>query len=140
MLMPKKQKFRKSQRGRLRGKATKGNELAFGQHGLQSTETGYISNRQIESARRALTRHIKRKGKVWIRIFPDKVFTKIPAETRMGKGKGSPEIWSAPVKRGTIIFEIGGISDEIAYEALTRARHKLSVKSKFIKKEHTFEV
>lgn len=140
MLMPKKQKFRKTQRGRLRGEAQRGNTLVFGQHGLQSQESGYISNRQIEAARRALTRHIKRKGKVWIRIFPDKVFTKIPAETRMGKGKGSPEIWAAPIKRGTVIFEIGGIGDDLAFEALTRARHKLSVKAKCIKKQEVFEV
>ncbi|MEK9658136.1 MAG: 50S ribosomal protein L16 [bacterium] len=132
MLAPKKTKYRKSQRGRNRGKATSNNFLAFGTIGLQSLECKYITDRQIEAARRALTRYIKRGGKVWIRIFPDKTVTKLPAETRMGKGKGVPEFWVSPVKLGTVLFEIAGVDNSIAKEALRLASHKLPIKSKII--------
>ena len=135
MLMPKKTKYRKSQRGRNRGVATSGNKLSFGDYGLVALEGCWMTQRQIESARRALTRYIKRGGKVWIRIFPDKSVTKIPAETRMGKGKGSPEYWVAVIKPGKLIFEISGVEEEVAREALRLASHKLPIKTKFIKKE-----
>jgi len=135
MLSPKKTKFRKPQRGRNRGKANKNNVISFGDFALQSLSTHFISDRQIESARRALTRYIKRSGKVWIRIFPDKAVTRLPAETRMGKGKGNPEFWVAPVKEGTIIFEISGVDIELAKEAFRLAAHKLPVKSRFIERE-----
>ena len=138
MLLPKKTKYRKVQRGRVRGVANKGNKIEFGEFALQVLESGYITNRQIEAARRALTRYLKRTGKVWIRVFPDKVVTKIPAETRMGKGKGNPEYWVSVVKSGTIIFELSGVSEEMANEALRLARHKLSLKSRFIKKQLCF--
>ena len=131
MLVPKKTKYRKYQRRRTRGKATNGNTLVFGEYGLQSLQTNMITDRQIEAARRALTRYIKRGGKVWIRIFPDKSVTKLPAETRMGKGKGSPEYWVAPVKMGKIIFELSGVDVETAKEAFRLAAHKLPVKTKF---------
>lgn len=134
MLMPKKTKYRKSQRGRLRGKASRNNTLVFGDHALQSIQANYVTERQIESARRALTRYIKRGGKVWIRIFPDKSVTRLPAETRMGKGKGTPEFWVAKVKPGTILFEISGVDKEIAQEAFRLASHKLPVKTKFLSK------
>jgi len=137
MLIPKKTKYRKYQRGRNRGKATSNNTLVFGDYAIQSLSASYITERQIEAARRALTRHIKRGGKVWIRIFPDKSMTKLPAETRMGKGKGSPEFWASPVKPGTILFEIGGIDLFLAQEALRLASHKLPVKTKFIKRDLT---
>ncbi|MBN2287966.1 MAG: 50S ribosomal protein L16 [Candidatus Glassbacteria bacterium] len=135
MLSPKRIKFRKQQRGRMRGKAYRGSSLNFGEHGLQAVEPGWITNRQIEAARVAMTRHIKRGGKVWIRIFPDKPITKKPAETRMGKGKGNPEGWVAVVKSGRIMFEIGGVSRELAAEALRLAGHKLPVKTKMISRE-----
>ncbi|MBT3261899.1 50S ribosomal protein L16 [bacterium] len=135
MLMPKKTKYRKTQRGRNRGVATRGTDIEFGDFALQTLENDYITQRQIEAARRAITRYIKRGGKVWIRIFPDKVVTKIPAETRMGKGKGAPEYWVAPVKRGQMLFEIGGVSREISKEALRLAGYKLGVKTKVIEKE-----
>ena len=138
MLLPKKTKYRKVQRGRVRGVANKGNKIEFGEFALQVLESGYITNRQIEAARRALTRYLKRSGKVWIRVFPDKVVTKIPAETRMGKGKGNPEYWVSVVKTGTIIFELSGVSEDMANEALRLARHKLSLKSRFIKKQICF--
>ena len=118
MLQPKKVKHRKVQKGRLRGKARRGNSVAFGDYGLQAVGTGFITARQIEAARIAMTRHIKRGGKVWIRLFPDKPVSKKPAETRMGKGKGNPEAWVAPVKRGRILYELEGVSTEIAREAL----------------------
>jgi len=137
MLIPKKTKYRKYQRGRNRGKATSNNTLVFGDYAIQSLSASYITERQIESARRALTRHIKRGGKVWIRIFPDKSMTKLPAETRMGKGKGSPEFWVSPVKPGTVLFEIGGVDLVLAEEALRLASHKLPVKTKFIKRDLT---
>jgi large subunit ribosomal protein L16 len=139
MLAPKRVKFRKQQKGRMRGKATRGNYVAFGDFGLQSTESGWISNRQIEAARVALTRHIKRGGKVWIRIFPDKPVTKKPAETRMGKGKGNPESWVAVVKPGRVMFELEGVPESIAREAFALAAAKLPVKSKVVTGERVQE-
>jgi len=135
LLSPKKTKFRKYQRGRNRGKATSNNSIAFGDYALQVLECAFITDRQIESARRALTRYMKRSGKVWIKIFPDKSITRLPAETRMGKGKGNPEFWAAPVRSGNIIFEISGVEIEIAREALRLASHKLPAKTRFISKE-----
>lgn len=132
MLMPKKVKYRKLQKGRIRGKATRGVNLSFGDFGLQVLETGWIKTRQIEAGRIAMTRFIKRGGKVWIRIFPDKPLTKKPLETRMGKGKGSPEDWVAPVRAGRIIFEMEGVNNEVAREALTLAAHKLGLKTKIV--------
>ena len=132
MLMPKKVKYRKTQKGRMQGKATKGSTVSFGQYGLKAMEPGRISNRQIEAARIAITRHAKRGGKVWIRIFPDRPFTKKPAETRMGKGKGSPEGWVAVVRPGRILYEVEGLSDEVAREALRLASQKLSIKTKVV--------
>ena len=137
MLMPKKTKFRKTQRGRNRGKAQRGNRIAFGDYGLQATSLGAITDRQIEAARRALTRYIKRGGKVWIRVFPDKSMTKLPAETRMGKGKGNPEYWVALIKPGHIIFEVAGVERSVAEEAFRLAAHKLSVSTKFLSTELT---
>lgn len=130
MLMPKRVKFRKAQRGRMRGKATRGASVAFGDFGLKALAPGWITQRQIEAARVSLTRMMKREGKVWIRIFPDKPVTKKPAETRMGKGKGAPEYWVAVVKPGRVLFEVGGTSREVAVEALTLASHKLPIKTK----------
>ena len=135
MLAPKRVKFRKMMKGRTRGFATRGNTVAFGQFGLMATEPGWITNRQIEAARVALTREMKRGGKVWIRIFPDKPITKKPAETRMGKGKGNPEGWVAVVKPGRIMFELEGIEESLAREALALAAAKLPVRSKFVKRE-----
>lgn len=135
MLMPRKVKYRRVHRGRRTGKAYRGSTLSFGEYGLQATEAAWISNRQIEAARIAMTRHIRRGGKVWIRIFPDKPVTKKPAETRMGKGKGSPEEWVAVVKPGRIMFEIAGVSEELAREALRLAAHKLSVPTRFVMRE-----
>src|SRR5213592_488638 len=135
MLSPKRVKFRKMFKGRTRGLAHRGSELSFGTYGLQALEPGWITNRQIEAARVALTRHIKRGGKVWIRIFPDKPITKKPAETRMGKGKGSPESWVAVVKPGRVMFELAGVSEPLAKEALRLAGNKLSVKTKVVKRE-----
>jgi large subunit ribosomal protein L16 len=132
MLAPKRVKFRKQQKGRTRGLATRGNTVAFGDFGLQTTEPGWVTNRQIEAARVALTRHIKRGGKVWIRIFPDKPVTKKPAETRMGKGKGNPELWVAVVKPGRVMFEIEGVTPEIAKRAFDLAAAKLPVKCKIV--------
>jgi large subunit ribosomal protein L16 len=136
MLMPKKTKYRKTQRGRNRGKATSGFNIDFGEYGLQSLEGHWITDRQIESARRAMTRYIKRGGKVWIRIFPDKSMTKLPAETRMGKGKGDPEYWAAAVKPGRILFELSGVERVVAKEAFRLAAHKLPVKTKFMQKDY----
>ncbi len=130
MLMPKRVKYRKAQRGRMRGKATRGSHVAFGDFGLKALEPGWITQRQIEAARVALTRMMKREGKVWIRIFPDKPVTKKPAETRMGKGKGAPEYWVAVVKPGRILFEVGGTTKAVAVEALGLASHKLPIKTK----------
>jgi large subunit ribosomal protein L16 len=132
MLAPKRVKFRKQQKGRTRGLATRGNTVAFGDFGLQTTEPGWVTNRQIEAARVALTRHIKRGGIVWIRIFPDKPVTKKPAETRMGKGKGNPELWVAVVKPGRVMFEIEGVTPEIAKRAFDLAAAKLPVKCKIV--------
>ena len=132
MLAPKKIKHRKQHRGRMRGKATGGTEVHFGDYGLLALEPGWITNRQIESARVAITRHIRRGGKVWITIFPDKPVTKKPAETRMGSGKGNPEGWVAVVKPGRVMFELSGVSEPLAREAMLRAAHKLPIKSKFI--------
>ena len=132
MLMPKKVKYRKTQKGRMRGKATKGSTVSFGQYGLKAIKPGRISNRQIEAARIAITRHAKRGGKLWIRVFPDRPFTKKPAETRMGKGKGSPEGWVAVVRPGRILYEVEGLSDEVAREALRLASQKLSIKTKVV--------
>jgi len=131
-LMPKRVKYRKAQRGRMKGKATRGNTIAFGNFGLKAMQPAWITQRQIEAARIALTREMKRDGKVWIRIFPDKPFTKKPAETRMGKGKGAPEFWVAVVKPGTIMFEVGGITAAAAAEAMRLEAHKLPIKTKFV--------
>lgn len=132
MLMPKRVKFRKQHRGRMSGVANRGSQIAFGQFGLKTLEPAWITARQIEAARIAMTRYIKRGGKVWIRIFPDKPVTEKPAETRMGKGKGSPEFWVAVVKPGRILFELAGVEEDIAREAMRLAAHKLPVKTKFI--------
>ncbi|MBN1552430.1 50S ribosomal protein L16 [bacterium] len=132
MLQPKKVKYRKKQKGRVKGKANAGNMLNFGSFGLQAAEKGWITDRQIEAARIAMTRHIKRGGRIWIRIFPDKPITKKPAETRMGKGKGNPEYWVAVVKPGRILYEMEGVSADVAKEALRLASHKLPVKTKYI--------
>lgn len=135
MLIPKRVKYRKQQRGRRTGKATKGHEVVYGDFGLQALEPGWITNRQIEAARIAMTRYIKRGGKVWIKIFPDKPVTAKPAETRMGSGKGSPEYWVAVVKPGRVMFEIAGVPEDAAREAIRLAGHKLPIKTKFIKNE-----
>ncbi|MCY7335345.1 MAG: 50S ribosomal protein L16 [Chamaesiphon sp.] len=136
MLSPRRTKFRKQQRGRMTGLATRGNEIAFGQYGLQAIEPSWITSRQIEACRRAMNRYLKRGGKIWIRIFPDKPVTMRPAETRMGSGKGSPEFWVAVVKPGRILFEIGGVPEDIARESMRLAMHKLPIKVKFIIKAH----
>ena len=137
MLSPKRTKFRKQQRGRMRGVATRGNKIAFGQFALQAQDCGWVTSRQIEASRRAMTRYVKRGGQIWIRIFPDKPVTMRPAETRMGSGKGNPEFWVAVVKPGRILFEMGGeeITEEIAKEAMRLAQYKLPVKTKFISLE-----
>ncbi|MFQ5743165.1 MAG: 50S ribosomal protein L16 [Acidobacteriota bacterium] len=131
MLMPKKVKFRKMHRGRRRGKAMKGSTVAFGEFGLQALEPGWLTNRQIEAARIAMTRHAKRGGKVWIRIFPDKPVTKKPAETRMGKGKGAPEEWVAVIRPGRILYEMEGVSESLARKAMQLAAAKLPIRTKF---------
>ena len=135
MLLPKRVKHRKQQRGRLTGKATRGNFVAYGDYGMYSTEPCWITSNQIEAARIAINRYVKRGGKVWIKIFPDKPITKHPADARMGSGKGSPEYWVAVVKPGRVLFEISGVSEEVAREAMRLAGHKLPCKTKFIKKE-----
>ena len=132
MLLPKRVKYRKTQRGRMKGKATRGATIAFGDFGLKALEPGWITQRQIEAARVAITRLMKREGKVWIRIFPDKPVTKKPAETRMGSGKGVPEFWVAVVRPGTIMFEMGGIKKAVAAEAIELARHKLPIKTRMV--------
>ncbi len=132
MLSPKKVKYRKRQKGRIRGKAYRGSKVDFGDFGLQAVEAGWITSRQIEAARMAVTRHVKRAGKLWIRIFPDKPLTKKPAETRMGKGKGSPEEWVAVVKPGRVLYEISGVPENVAKRAFTLAAHKLGIPTKFI--------
>lgn len=139
MLMPKSTKFRKQHRGRRRGLAYRGSKMNFGDFALQAVGSGWITSRQIESARIAISHHIKRGGRVWIRIFPDKSITKKPLETRMGKGKGSPEAWVAVVKPGRVLYEIKGVSEELAREALRRAAHKLPVKTRVIAREDVYE-
>ncbi len=134
MLLPKRVKHRKQQRGRLTGKASRGNFVAYGDYGMYATEPCWITSNQIEAARIAINRYVKRGGKVWIKIFPDKPVTKKPAETRMGSGKGSPEYWVAVVKPGRVLFEIAGVTEEVAREAMRLAGHKLPCKTKFIKK------
>ena len=135
MLLPKRVKYRRQQRGRLTGTATRGNTVSYGEFGLQALEPAWITSNQIEAARIAMTRYIKRGGKVWIKIFPDKPITAKPAETRMGSGKGSPEYWVAVVKPGRVMFEIGGVDEELAKEAMRLAANKLPIKCKFITKE-----
>ena len=135
MLMPKRVKYRRVQRGRMKGRATRGNTVNYGQYGLMALEPAWISANQIEAARVAMTRFTKRGGQVWIKIFPDKPYTERPADTRMGSGKGSPEYWVAVVKPGKVMFEIGGINEDDAREALRLAMHKLPIKCKFVKKE-----
>ena len=137
MLIPKRVKYRRVHRGRLTGKALRGNTVTYGEFGLVALEPAWITSRQIEAARIAMTRYTKRGGKVWIKIFPDKPITEKPAETRMGSGKGSPEYWVAVVKPGRIMFEIAGVSEEVAREAMRLASHKLPVKTKFVIKEET---
>ena len=135
MLLPKRVKYRKQMRGRMTGKASRGTKVNYGEYGLQALEPAWITSRQIEAARVAMTRYTKRGGKVWIKIFPDKPITQQPAETRMGKGKGSPEYWVAVGKPGRVMFEIGGVSEAVAREALRLASHKLPIKTKVVKKE-----
>ena len=135
MLMPKRVKHRKQQRGRMKGKAQRGNFIAYGEYGLVATQPGWVTSNQIEAARQAMTRRTKRGGKVWIKIFPDKPITAKPAETRMGSGKGAPEYWVSVVKPGRVLFEMAGIPEEVAREALRLAAHKLPITTKFIKKE-----
>ena len=135
MLMPKRVKYRRVQRGRMKGKATRGNVVNYGEFGLQAQEPCWLTSNQIEAARIAMTRYTKRGGQVWIKVFPDKPVTAKPAETRMGSGKGSPEYWVAVVKPGRVLFEIAGVSEETAREALRLAAHKLPVKCKFVKRE-----
>ena len=137
MLMPKRMKHRKVHRGRMTGTATKGNRVTYGKYGLQALDPAWITSNQIEAARVAMTRHMKRGGKVWIKIFPDKPITKKPAGVRMGKGKGAPEIWVAVVKRARVMFEVDGVPEEVAREAIRLAMHKLPVKSRFITKEQS---
>ena len=135
MLMPKRVKYRRVQRGRLTGKASRGNTITYGSFGLVATEPAWVTSNQIEAARIAMTRYVKRGGKVWIKIFPDKPVTEKPAETRMGSGKGSPEYWVAVVKPGRVMFEMSGVEESIAREAMRLAGHKLPIKTKFVKKE-----
>jgi large subunit ribosomal protein L16 len=132
MLMPKRVKYRKQMRGRMKGKASRGAEVQFGEFGLQALEPGWVSARQLEAARRAIVRAARRRGKVWIRVFPDKPVTQRAAESRMGKGKGAVEYWAAVIKPGRILFEVGGMPEEVAREALRRARYKISVKTKIV--------
>jgi large subunit ribosomal protein L16 len=135
MLMPKRTKYRKVHKGRMRGRAMRGNTISFGEFGLQALEPIWITSRQIEAARRAITRYIRRGGKVWIRIFPDKPITQKPAETRMGGGKGAPDHWVAVVKPGRILFEVGGVTRDVAEEAMRLASHKLPIRTRFISRE-----
>ena len=135
MLSPRRTKFRKQHRGRMKGLATRGNQINFGEFALQATEPSWITSRQIEAARRAMTRYVRRGGKIWIRVFPDKPVTMRPAETRMGSGKGNPEYWVAVVKPGRILFEMAGISETVAREAMRLAAQKLPIKTKFISRE-----
>ena len=137
MLMPKRVKYRRVQRGRMTGKATRGNKVTQGQFGLVALEPAWVQSKQIEAARIAMTRYIKRGGQVWIKIFPDKPITEKPAETRMGSGKGSPEYWAAVVKPGRVLFEMDGVSEDVAREAMRLAGHKLPIKTKFVTREET---
>ena len=139
MLSPRRTKFRKQHRGRMRGMAYRGNTLNFGDYALQATEPSWITSRQIEAARRAMTRYVKRGGKIWIRVFPDKPVTMRPAETRMGSGKGSPEYWVAVVKPGRIMFEMAGVAEPIAKEAMRLAAQKLPIKTKFITRDEEYK-
>ncbi|HNQ17656.1 MAG TPA: 50S ribosomal protein L16 [Smithellaceae bacterium] len=139
MLMPKRVKYRKAQKGRMGGKATRGSSVAFGDYGLQAAECGWLTARQIEAARIAMTRHVKRGGRIWIRVFPHKPVTKKPAETRMGKGKGAPEGWVAVVKPGAVLYEMEGVTKEIAKEAFRLAAHKLPIATKFLARETSDE-
>ena len=134
MLSPKKTKYRKQQKGRLRGVAKGGTDVTFGEYGLQALSSAYLTARQIEAARIAMTRYTKRQGKIWIRIFPDKPITKRPAETRMGKGKGGVELWACPVRRGRVLYEMDGVAEPIAREAFRLAAHKLPIKTRFLKR------
>ena len=140
MLAPKRVKYRKTHKGRMKGNAQRGNQVSFGEYGLQATQPAWISNRQIEAARVAMTRHIKRGGKVWIRIFPDKPITSKPAETRMGKGKGNPEGWVAVVKPGRVMFELEGVPEDVARRAMQLASAKLPIKTRFIVREQQLGV
>ena len=135
MLMPKRVKYRKQFRGRMKGRATRGTKVSFGDFGLQALEPAWITSRQIEAARRSIVRHVRRRGKYWIRIFPDKPVTAKPAETRMGKGKGAVDHWVAVVKPGRVMFELGGLAEETAREAMRLASHKLPIKCQFVKRE-----
>ena len=135
MLMPKRVKRRKQQKGRMRGTAWRGSTISFGRYALQALEPGWLKSRQIEAARVAITRHVKRTGKLWIRVFPDKPITIKPAETRMGKGKGNPEYWVAVVKPGRVLFELGGVEEELAREAMLRGQHKLPIRTRFVMRE-----
>jgi large subunit ribosomal protein L16 len=137
MLSPKKVKFRKQMKGKMRGTARRGATLNYGEFGLQAVDCGYISAKQIEAARIAMTRHVKRGGKIWIRIFPDKPLTKKPAEVRMGKGKGAPESWVAVIRPGRVLYEMSGVTKEMAQEALRLAAHKLAVKTRFVERSET---
>ena len=139
MLAPKKIKWRKVQKGRMKGLAYRGSEVSFGDYGLQALECTFLTSRQIEAARVAMTRHVKRHGKVWIRVFPDKSLTKKPAETRMGKGKGSPEVWVAVVRPGRVMYEMEGVDESVAREAFRLAAHKLPIRCKFVRKQEVFE-
>ncbi len=139
MLMPKRVKRRKQQRGRMSGIATRGNTITYGEYGLQAIEPAWITSNQIEAARRAMSRAVKRGGQIWIKIFPDKPVTKKPAETRMGKGKGSPEYWVAVVKPGRVLFEMSGVTEDVAREAMRLAMHKLPIKCKFVAKDQAAE-
>lgn len=133
--MPKRVKYRRVHRGRMKGNATRGNKITYGDYGLQALEPAWITSNQIEAARRAMTRYVKRGGNIWIKVFPDKPVTEKPAETRMGSGKGSPEYWVAVVKPGRVLFEMGGVSEEVAREAMRLAAHKLPIKTKFITRD-----
>ena len=137
--MPKRVKYRRVHRGRMKGNASRGNKITYGEYGLQALEPAWITSNQIEAARRAMTRSIKRGGNIWIKVFPDKPITEKPAETRMGSGKGSPEYWVAVVKPGRILFEMGGVSEEIAREAMRLAAHKLPIKTKFVARDDVQE-
>lgn len=137
MLMPKRVKYRKHHRGRMKGKAYRGNKVSFGEYGLQALEPCWMTSRQIEAARRAIVRHVRRSGKLWIRVFPDKPVTKRPAETRMGKGKGNVDHWVAVVKPGRMLFEISGVSEESARSAMRLASHKLPIQTRFVTREET---